>query len=258
MKIALTFDDGRKDSYIASKIMFDCNLKGTFYVTTGFIDGTLKTNAFGKNRESLSVEDLKKMNEMNMEISSHSDSHIMTTDDFKTSIKKLCKFGIHKSDCKIGFSIPNSKYSKNELKEFVNDNSDQLMYVRAGRDQKCYSLFSKMLYVLFHLFKFQFLYNNFNCNNVVKEKDLEQFLIPSIVIKKDIRAKNIIKFIEKNKEKDSIIVFMFHSIVEKPKDKWEWNINDFKMLCNFLSLNKNVECDTLLNIVSAVIDKRSK
>ena len=39
--IAITFDDGRSDNYSqAKRIMDKHKLKGTVYITTGFIDGT--------------------------------------------------------------------------------------------------------------------------------------------------------------------------------------------------------------------------
>ena len=39
--VAITFDDGRSDNYVVAKAIMDCyHLKGTVYITTGFIDGS--------------------------------------------------------------------------------------------------------------------------------------------------------------------------------------------------------------------------
>ena len=39
--VAITFDDGRSDNYLLAKQIMDKHqLRGTVYITTGFIDGT--------------------------------------------------------------------------------------------------------------------------------------------------------------------------------------------------------------------------
>ena len=58
--------------------------------------------------------------------------------------------------------------------------------------------------------------------------------IDSVVVRKDVKINHIKGFIKKNLYKKGCIVFMFHSLVQQPRDKWEWSIKDFDSLCGFV------------------------
>lgn len=230
MKIVLSFDDGRSDAYEAYKILKQHNLVASFHITTGFIDGSFKTNQFGIDREPLTIEQLKEMSQNNMGISSHGDKHIMDYKDFSTSITKLNNWG--KNTEKYGFSVPNSDYKKESLSNFINDNKTKLSYVRVGRNPKCYTLISKINYAIYHLFKFQFAYNYFNKFNLIN--DINKWELYSLVIKSDTKTKSLIKFINKYKNTNNTLIIMLHSIVDKSRNKWEWSISNFVKLCKYL------------------------
>ena len=252
MNVCLSFDDGRIDSYSnAYKVLLLNNLKASFHVTTGFIDQTFITDSFGVNRAPLTVDNIVEMTNHDMEISSHSDRHIMDVDDFKVSIDKLRKWGIKKD--KIGFSIPNSKCSKEELNAFIENNKKDLLYVRVGRNPKCYSFCGKVNYSLYKVFKFNCFYNRFNKFNLLKEIDNNS--IYSVVVKKHIKASSIIKFINKYKNTNYSLVLMFHSIVDNPNDKWEWSKNKFDKLCSYLANEKSINVLTLEELVKNGSDK---
>lgn len=247
MNICLSFDDGRIDSYTnAYRILLSNSLKASFHVTTGFIDKTFITGGFGINRLPLTIENIIEMSSQGMDISSHGDRHVMETNDFKTSIDKLKKWGVEKN--RYGFSVPNSKYIRDELSAFVESNKKDLLYVRVGRNPKCYSLIGKANYLLYKIFKLGCFYNSFNKHNLLKE--INNYSIYSAVVKKHIKASNIIKFIKKYKNTNYSLVLMFHSITENPNDDWEWSVKSFEELCSFLAKDNSINVLTLEEMVA--------
>lgn len=233
MTIVFSFDDGRSDAFEAAIILSKYNLVGSFHVTTGFVDGTLMTDAFGIHRKPLTIEQLLEMKNKGMEISSHGDRHIMDDEDFAISFNKLQKFGLIGNN--VGFSVPNSSFTEKELTKFITQNKEKLSYVRVGRSEKCYSFHSKIHYVLYHIFHNQFSYDTFNKYNVIHNFD--KFKINSAVVLDDSKARNIIKFINKHKDDEATLVLMFHSIVDNPTNKWEYSKSEFIKICNYVSNN---------------------
>ena len=233
MNVVFSFDDGRSDAYLAHSILKKYNLVGSFHITTGFIDGTFQTKVFGDNRTPLSVTQINEMSRNGMDISSHGDRHIMETTDFRVSLNKLKSFGLNFS--KIGFSIPNSRSDSKTIMNFIEDNKFYLSYIRVGRSEKCYLFISKIRYFLYHILHFQTFFNHFNKHNVFESVD--RFKINSLVVLKDSKSKNIMRFIKNYKDTNKTLVLMFHSIVEKPKDKWEYSIKEFEDICKYVSQN---------------------
>lgn len=236
MIVCLSFDDGRSDAfYSAFPIMLSTNIVGTFHITTGFIDGTFRTNAFGRDRKPLRIESLQEMKNNKMEISSHGDKHIMETRDFLISISKIREWELGLQ--KIGFSVPNSKYDDKSLSEFIKKNREHLSYVRVGRHPKCYSLNSKIHYFVYHYlvrnYKSFLAFNKFNINKMISS------CFYSIVVKRDIKPKHICNFIKDNMSENGIIVLMFHSIMDFPSNDWEYGADNFKYICSFIQKMQN-------------------
>lgn len=61
MKIVFSFDDGRDDAAKAADILYKHGLNGSFHITTGFVDGSFKTDAFGIGRTPLTVDQINAM-----------------------------------------------------------------------------------------------------------------------------------------------------------------------------------------------------
>jgi len=232
MIICFSFDDGRADFYNTSQILYKHGLKGTFHITTGFIDGSFTTCCFGKDRSPLTITQLQDMTKCGMEIASHGDRHITNSNDFKQSLIKIRKW--IKTNGKIGFSIPNSKIQEGVLHNFVCQNATDLLYVRGGRSKNCYSLLPKAAYFFYHhICKLQFIYNYFNKNNL--NFTVDKWNLNSVVVTNDIKLSNVVKFIKKYARYDCVVVLMFHSIVQKPNDRWEWKESNFSKLCEHIS-----------------------
>ena len=246
MKIVFSFDDGRIDFIDSSKILSKYGLVGTFHITTGFVDGSFETDAFGIGRKALTIQQLQEMDKEGMEISSHGDKHIMDTKDFNESLRKLKEWNLVKNG--VGFSIPNSKYSMEELEKFISENKESLLYVRGGRSPKCYTLLSKINYVLYKFLKLQCAYNYFNKYNLNDSLDVDK-VIYSTVITKNIKSKNLINFINKHKQENKVLVLMFHSVVDNPSNKWEYSKTEFEKICEYVSSCKDIENGTLSSLL---------
>lgn len=246
MIVVFTFDDGRNDSYDAANILSNNNISGTFFVTTGFVDGTFQTKAFGNDREPLTIENLKMMKLKGHEVASHGDKHITKKSDFEESFHKIQRWGLCENS--IGFSVPNSKISGKELISFCDDNKSILKYVRVGRNSRCYTFINKIKYCLYRFIKAQFLFNAFNKHNINQEPTGSFPIFYSIVIKKDTRRKNVERFLQKFKGKDCIVVLMFHSIVKKANNEWEYSLFDFENICEYVSTN-SIKTATLSEVV---------
>lgn len=249
VSICLSFDDGRMDQFInAFHILSKYDLVGTFHITSGYIDGTFNPDHFIGSPAPMKVENVLEIYESGMEISSHGDMHILEPNDYFRSLQKFNNWGIDVDKC--GISIPESSYDEKRLQTFINETKSTLEYVRVGRSKKCYSLINKIRYVLYSLIKCNCCYLKFNQNNVINTIDKNK--IVSLVVKKNTGVKNLIRFIEKNKSSNGLIVIMLHSIVEKPSTQWEWSIEQFELLCDFLSNSSEIKVDTLKHFVQNI------
>ena len=235
MKVIFTFDDGRDDSYYAYTILKKYQLRGTFFVTTGFIDGTFATDKFGIGRKPITINQLKEMFDNDMEIASHGDKHLTETEDFKISYAKLKKWGF--VDNKVGFSIPNSKAQ--DIKKFYEENKSLIYYIRKGRNERCYLIKNKIKYLFYKLFNAQNAFNSFNSLNV---NNIGATLFNSIVIKDYTNPKSLKNFLKIMYKKNVVVVLMFHSIVPSSRNSWEWNSGNFEELCRFIRDNKYENC----------------
>ena len=243
MTVCLSFDDGREDQYsIAYPILVKYKLTATFFVTTGFIDGTFKSDCFGIGRKPISIEGVVDMYKNGMEIASHGDRHITDPEDFEKSIAKLKQWGVHYT--KYGFSVPNSNYKIDCLNNFLNKYKHSLSYIRVGRHPNCYSFKNKFNYLFYNLFGFYSNYDNFNRNNLISH--LNDRVLYSLVVKRNTSPKTLIRFLDKYKNDDCVLIIMFHTLSKKPKNKWEWNGNHFEMVCRHLFDNsKQFEVQTI-------------
>lgn len=230
MRIIITFDDGREDNYLnAFPILKKYHLTATFFVVTGFVDGTFSSDVFGKGRLAMSVEQLQDMKSYGMEIASHGDRHIFEPGDYKTSVEKLKKWDVVGNQ--IGFSIPGSKFSKGQLKDFLLINA-ALPYIRGGRSPSCYSFMRKVSFVLYHWTKAFLFFDFFNRPNLQSSMTVPVY---SLVVRSETREKSLERFIKKNQAKDVSLTLMFHSILDHPQNPWEWKTADFEKFCSFLS-----------------------
>jgi len=109
--ISFSFDDGFESDYtIVAPLFLERNIKGTFFITTGFL---------GKNNY-LKVSQVKKMYKMGIEIGSHSKTHPILTSLNKHKLKEeLLDSKKYLEDIigdeVEGFSIPGGFYNQRVL-----------------------------------------------------------------------------------------------------------------------------------------------
>lgn len=246
MKVILSFDDGRCDTYFNSfRIIKKYNLTASVHITTGFIDNTFKTDEFGVGMKPLTISEIKEMNEYGIDISSHGDKHVIEPSDYFISKNKIISWV---SKNRIGFSVPNSSASKTQIDEFLKDTKYDPLYVRVGRNLKCKSFFNKARYVVYKMLKFQLAFNKFNKINLNTIDD--KYFIKSCVIKAHTRAKSVINFIKKYHSNDYTFVLMLHSVCDDPSNQWEWSTKNFDTLCSSLkrmSDNKEIVVTNLFD-----------
>lgn len=252
--VVLTFDDGRTDNYsVAYPIMKKYGLCGTLFITTGYIDGTFKSDSWLSAGGPMTVEQIKEMKDSGFEIALHGDCHTTDVNDFGVSLKKLDSWGLSDGN-RIGFSIPNSNVDEESITAIRKTFADRLLYIRGGRRCDTTRLPVKIKFGLYTYLKIKAAYRSFNKVNTVKNGDLdpETETVPSIVIRKEDRAEQIIDFL-KSMPDDTVCVFMLHSILHKNdelygKDSWCWDTDEFEKLCHKLN-EKEIETITLKDYI---------
>lgn len=248
--IILTFDDGRIDNYtVAYPIMKKYGVKATIYITTGFVDGTWKEYDWSSARGAMSGENVKEMYDDGFEIALHGDKHITDIDDFSVALKKIEK--ITGDVCPIGFSLPNSEASADEVEALKNAYKEKLTYVRGGRRCNTGSMINRILYILYTVTKSNLAFKLFNKKNIISQDEKKNIFnkqIPTVVVKKGDTAEQLISLFNSMKD-NSACVLMLHSILDKNdeyygKDSWCWDVESFEKLISFLSSseNFNVKC----------------
>lgn len=256
--ISLSFDDGRKDTYlVAYPIMKKYGLTGTVHITTGFVDGTWKEEkwpsaAYG----AMSIEEVKMLYKEGWEITSHGDQHITQEHDMKRSIEKLKEWGVVEKES-IAFSLPHSLIPDEEEKIYKNC---QLLYVRGGRAKGCYTLWRKICYVLQAVGHLKVFFYWFNKPNVMPVNTVRPYELNATVIKKHNTAKQLIYFLNKVDQENTFNILMLHSILGKEdlgygKDEWYFDKKEFEKLCQWLSQHQKGEVVTIREGVKRCLQK---
>lgn len=255
--VVITFDDGRSDNYlIAKKIMEKYNLTGTVYITTGFIDGTWSEKEILKSpTRALKKNEIKNLKSLGWEIGLHGDKHKTQVNDMEIALNKLNSWEINENYW--GISIPNSRAAEEEIEKILKSNyGNKILYIRRGRRCNTASLKSKVLFLMYSIFKWKWAYNIFNRSNIINNLEREKFNIPSVVIKSNDDPKMVINFINYIPE-GSIVVFMLHSILpvdhlKYNKDSWSWGEDRFNEFCfelKKLKDNKVIELFSLKDMI---------
>ena len=252
MKVVLSFDDGRIDTYTnAFPIIKENGLTASVHITSGFIDETFKTDEFGIGMKPIPTNSLLEMYDYGIDISSHGDRHKMEAKDYFMSKEKISRW-LGKNE-RLGFSVPNSAASKESVQKFLDETNEDPLYIRVGRNAICKRTINKIRYIIYKIFHTQTAYDRFNKNNLIIS--LDKYFIVSSVVKKHTRAVNITKFIRKHINENCIFVLMFHTITDNPKNGWEWNKNEFALLCSHLNAMKDNDGFEVLNLKELTNEK---
>lgn len=261
--ISITFDDGRSDNcLIAKPIMDKYRLRGTVYITTGFIDNTwVEKDVLESPTRPLTIDEIYDLYKSNWEIGLHGDKHKTQVDDMRNALNKLKSWKIDNSAW--GISIPNSITSESDIVSlFDSDYGETLSYIRRGRKCDTSKLYYKLLFGLYSILKFKKAYRAFNKENYIRVRDLNKSNIPSVVVKSNDTPNMIIDYIKRIPD-NSIVVLMLHSILPSDhplcgKDPWSWENKKFDSLCsklNELSIQGVAKIAPLVELLSALKEK---
>ena len=235
--VSITFDDGREDNYsIAFPILRKNGISATVYCTTGFIDGTWTKKAdWYSAEESLSIDQIRELQDNGWEIALHGDRHIAEKKDTQNALKKMAEWGFLTKP--IGMSLPDSRSESGVLDIIQAYIPNTINYIRGGRERDTKRLSSKILFGLYTLFRIQAAYNLFNKANVVYFQNKVPRLVPSVVIRLQDKPDMVIKFIRYLPD-DTWVSLMLHSIHSDEKvyknDPWNWKQSKFERLCKSL------------------------
>lgn len=250
--VSLTFDDGRGDNYIhAAPVMLKYGIKGTVFVTTGYVDGSWQSE-WKSGGEAMTAGQLRELQSTGFEMGLHGDRHITEIGDFNTAYQKFLDWGLY-ADGGVGFSVPTSSASTETMQRFKDELfGSRIAYIRSGRRRKTSSFSSKSLFALYSYLKSQTAYNRFNSVNVERFDSLRADNLCSLVVRCQESPEMIINFL-KNMPDNTLCVLMLHSILPQSSslygsDPWNYSKQDFEKICAFLN-ESDIQCDCLKNVL---------
>jgi len=197
----------------------------------------------------MSIDDCLHCASNGFEIASHGDLHKNDIYDVRESLVKLKKWGLYADNDPIGFASPNSDIYEKDLRGFDKlIESGELLYIRTGTVVRRESYLYAFLYILNNIIRSKRLFWVLNKNNIISPNK-NSYLLKSIAIKHNTPLKSI-KYLINKAEENSIIVLLFHSILEKTSEYcknevWWYDITKSKDLCLWLMQNNNISIKTM-------------
>lgn len=119
-RVLITFDDGRNDSiHYALPFLNKYGIKATFFITTGYVDGTYRSDKWYSAEAPMRVEDIIHLRNEGHEIALHGDRHCTNPEDFTACVKKMNTW--LKQNSKYGFSLPGSRMTDYPIEKFLQE-----------------------------------------------------------------------------------------------------------------------------------------
>lgn len=239
-KVILSFDDGRGDNYrVAMEELLPRNLKATFNITTGYVNGDIDKNNIPCENTSMSIDNVIELGGYNeIEIAGHGHEHLNTLEDWKKGIDILANWLGNKwaRNEGIGIASPHSQMSASAIRA-MSEELEQLniRYVRIGLSNQMDTK-QRIISKLAREIKSNKLFYLPIANSLQKlDGDMVVFSVPIVHAHTVAQIKYTIdKAVYKQKD----IVIMFHSIVKKNEDyydnMWSWDYSKFVELCDYL------------------------
>lgn len=250
IKIALSFDDGRKDNYrLANEVLIPMQISATFNITTDYVENKAQEDAPCLN-PAMSKEEIINLTRNSLfEVAGHGKRHNNGFENLIGGIKKLrewCDQDI------IGIASPNSGLSNNELLKEVNRyRAEGISYIRTGERyirgelvKKCFRKFNRIIHsgrISAWVYSDSMLFQN------------DSFVLNSIPVLHYNSLREIKEVINCAINTNKSCVLLFHSIVKEGEefyeDLWSWDFRQFLILCHYLKeleyKKKLVICKTL-------------
>lgn len=236
-RIALSFDDGRKDNYdIALNILKKRRIPATFNITTAYVDGTISSDDRPCIIDSMTIKNVVDLAKLGFEIAGHGDHHKNSLEDMGVGLIKLRDWLCYPCNQRFGAASPNSNLTERDVlaKKEEWDNIG-VSYVRTGiRSAECF--YMRVIRKLAYLTKSTYLYKKgFQASLEVVS---DQFVLHSIPVMNRTTVNQVKTIISEAIYQQKDCILMFHSIVSEGNpyfnDTWSWDRKKFNELCEWL------------------------
>ena len=240
--ISLSFDDGRRDNYIAFKeIMEPMGIPATYNITSGYIQRNIEESDCPGPHEPMTIDELKEMNTSSIvEIAGHGYSHDNSMRSLLEGIQWLRNT---LSIDSIGIASPHSEYEISRLNSDIQCFKDNnVKYLRISNDFSRFGISKKIARKCNKICHSGALFYYFNRDSIMKEHDFLLHSVPILRITTVNELKNFIKIVTRKFDQGSII-FMLHSILKPVEsyydDLFSWDYDQFREFCEFLIDQQN-------------------
>ena len=246
-KIALSFDDGRKDNEIVLQDIFiKENIPATINITTDYVSGKLLEGEKPCINEPINKDFLIRIaNNSIIEIAGHGKKHSNEYENLSAGIKELREWMPDRVISGIA-----SPYSQANVYDLIRDKdkylSNGISYIRLGDRITSFCFIKKALRKLNRMFlHVPFIFAWVHEQAFVNKND--DFILYSVpILKRDI-VNEVIALVKRAVKKDKNVILMFHSILHKGEpgydSNWTWDWNKFEKLV--LKLKQMQESDLL-------------
>jgi len=240
IRIALSFDDGRKDNYdIAVKVLTKYNIPASFNIITSYIDGISDKCVPFKN-SPLTKNEVISLSKMDLfEIAGHGKKHNNDFDNLIAGLDELetwCGFrpvGIASPESKLSFQTATADRDLYEEKG--------IKYIRLGARLDKYILGKRALRKMNSWAHSTAVARYVWRDSFCREDDV--FAFPSIPVMHRMTVGEIEALIMEANRRGESIIFMFHSICKPDSefyhDTWSWDYGKFVELCKLIDELRN-------------------
>lgn len=255
VRIALSFDDGRRDNYIAFKeILEPLHIPATFNITSGYVNRDISDADAPGPHEAMTLAELREMGQSDLvEIAGHGYTHDNNVDNLIKGVNWLRENGICQSN-EIGLASPHSQFDLSTLEQSKSKLLDNnIIYLRISNDYAKITKTQIWMRRLNKLLHMPSIYYYTNKDSIMEQAN--SFLLYSIPVLKIHTYTEVAGFIDRLIKQNSEIycILMFHSILKKGcpfyDDLFSWSTHDFERLCNQM---KTLEAKQSCSIVKTI------
>ena len=252
-KISLSFDDGRKDNYVAAKeILEPLNIPATFNITIGYVE---KTPNIEKPSEHIpmSIDELKDLYNNNLfEIAGHGYEHNNDVDNLIKGVNELRKVLNISDKQKLGIVSPHSEFDTDTLPKVIKKLKDNnICYLRVGKNFPNNVFMRKAVRKINRKLNIPSIFSWSYKDSDIKNTD--EFLLYSSGAIKDTKLKELKRLVSDAIKNDKSYIICFHSILKKDEpfydDLFTWDYNDFLEFCKYL---KKLRDDNKIEICKTI------
>ena len=261
-KIAISFDDGRRDNIAIISRLTDYEIPATLYVTTGYVDGSCPNDKLPTHKPAMTVDEVVHLfHNPLVEIGMHGDMHLNEDMDIKKCREKLIKWLELDSSHSFGFASPCTSFPIEEFKH-SNDRlyTREITYLAMGMriltNRNVRMICRKAGRVLHSGRLFREAYHD------TMMDDCSDRVIYRVPILRETSVSQVISLLQQGVHEKKAITLMFHSIgTESIGDPWTWSNDKFEALLQYLCdarSNDSIELCTINNVYQVLNGRRIK